>query len=375
MADEYVYMEKATWTGICDNIRTKAGTTSTMTASEAETAISGISTGSAEDRLNGRLDGSAEGWVTTSAMEIVPYAMYKCAGITGVTAGNATTIGLGAFYGCDALTTAIIPSAKTLDGYTFTGTKLASISLPACTTINVRDFYNCTSLTSVSAPVFENNSTSSKPQPESSTTDIGSQFEYCTALTDISMDALKYGSSHMFRNCTALKSVSFPALLSPGDSMFDGCTALTSVNLPKMASGAWALFSGCSSLETIELPALDDTTYGYDFMAKCKNLAKVLLPVCTTIRGSYLFAACANLAAVCIGTNLATVCSLSVPDAFKKSSIEGSKGDSFSYGPVSGNFAVDGYIYVPDALVDAYKTATNWSVYADRIKGISTLTS
>ena len=27
-------------------------------------------------------------------------------------------------------------------------------------------------------------------------------------------------------------------------------------------------------------------------------------------------------------------------------------------------------VYVPDELVDAYKSATNWSAYADRIKGI-----
>ena len=30
-----------------------------------------------------------------------------------------------------------------------------------------------------------------------------------------------------------------------------------------------------------------------------------------------------------------------------------------------------GWVYVPDALVDTYKTATNWSAYADRIVGIS----
>ena len=33
----------------------------------------------------------------------------------------------------------------------------------------------------------------------------------------------------------------------------------------------------------------------------------------------------------------------------------------------------DGYIYVPDALVDSYKTATNWSTYADQIKPLSEL--
>jgi hypothetical protein len=30
-------------------------------------------------------------------------------------------------------------------------------------------------------------------------------------------------------------------------------------------------------------------------------------------------------------------------------------------------------IYVPDALVNSYKSASNWSTYADRIKGLSEL--
>ena len=33
----------------------------------------------------------------------------------------------------------------------------------------------------------------------------------------------------------------------------------------------------------------------------------------------------------------------------------------------------DGYIYVPDALVDSYKKATNWVTYADQIKPLSEL--
>ena len=29
-----------------------------------------------------------------------------------------------------------------------------------------------------------------------------------------------------------------------------------------------------------------------------------------------------------------------------------------------------GYVYVPSALVDSYKSATNWSTYADQIRAI-----
>ena len=31
----------------------------------------------------------------------------------------------------------------------------------------------------------------------------------------------------------------------------------------------------------------------------------------------------------------------------------------------------NGYIYVPDELIEQYKTATNWSVYANQIKPLS----
>ena len=33
----------------------------------------------------------------------------------------------------------------------------------------------------------------------------------------------------------------------------------------------------------------------------------------------------------------------------------------------------DGYVYVPDDLVEQYKVATNWVAYADRIKPLSEL--
>ena len=33
----------------------------------------------------------------------------------------------------------------------------------------------------------------------------------------------------------------------------------------------------------------------------------------------------------------------------------------------------EGFIYVPDDLVESYKTATNWSTYASQIKGLSEL--
>lgn len=44
--------------------------------------------------------------------------------------------------------------------------------------------------------------------------------------------------------------------------------------------------------------------------------------------------------------------------------------DAFNNTPIAKG---TGYIYVPDNLVDSYKSATNWSTYASQIKGLSEL--
>ena len=42
--------------------------------------------------------------------------------------------------------------------------------------------------------------------------------------------------------------------------------------------------------------------------------------------------------------------------------------DVFTNTPIANG---TGYIYVPDDLVESFKSATNWSIYADQIKAIS----
>lgn len=84
---------------------------------------------------------------------------------------------------------------------------------------------------------------------------------------------------------------------------------------------------------------------------KCINLAKIEFDVLEEINDAD-FRQCSALTTVIIRTP--AVCTLSTSNAFKETPIE------------SGT----GYIYVPAALVDSYKAATNWSVYADQIRAI-----
>ena len=86
-------------------------------------------------------------------------------------------------------------------------------------------------------------------------------------------------------------------------------------------------FMGCSNLEKID----------FDILAEIKNAD---------------FYQCSALSVVIIRTP--AVCTMSDSNAFKSTPI------------ASGT----GYIYVPAALVDSYKAATNWTKYANQIRAI-----
>ena len=64
---------------------------------------------------------------------------------------------------------------------------------------------------------------------------------------------------------------------------------------------------------------------------------------------NYAFYGCSNLTTIYVGTNTSTVCTLSNTNAFNRCT-------SLTN------------IYVPASLVNSYKSATNWSNYADKIK-------
>ncbi len=206
---------------------------------------------------------------------------------------------------------------------------------------------------------------------------IGSNaFWGCSALTSVDLPAATSISNNAFWGCSALTSVDLPAATSISNNAFWGCSALTSVDLPAATSISNNAFWGCSALTSVDLPAA--TSISNNAFYQCSALTSVDLPAATSISGS-TFRSCSKLTTV----NLPAATSISDGAFYQCSALTSvalrntekvctlSNTSAFTYTPIASG---TGYIYVPDALVDQYKAATNWSAYAAQIKPLSEYT-
>ena len=154
-------------------------------------------------------------------------------------------------------------------------------------------------------------------------------FRNCFELLSVTMDNIESMGTAALYSCTALKSFSAKSAITTGSSTFRGDTSLAELNFP--------------SLKTIE-----NQTF-YD----CKSLTKVHFPSLETIKAD-AFTNCTGLTALVLGATQVTLANV---NAFTGSAI--AKGT--------------GFVYVPEGLVNTYKTTTNWSTYASQIKSINEL--
>lgn len=112
------------------------------------------------------------------------------------------------------------------------------------------------------------------------------------------------------------------------------------------------VFHYWENLKTVDLP---NVTYVGTRSFLFSGITVVDFPRLRTLYGKLSFAYCRGLKTFVLRHS--AVVPLSYTDCFLDSPIE--KGA--------------GFVYVPDELVEAYKTATNWSAFANQIKPISEL--
>ena len=131
-------------------------------------------------------------------------------------------------------------------------------------------------------------------------------------------------------------------------------------------------FNECTSLTDITIPD-SVTIIDYYAFTKCFKLSSVTIPNSVTIINSNAFYFCSSLTDVIIGNGVTTIGSwtFSYCNALTSVTIKATTPPTLERGPFDNTNNCP--IYVPAESVDAYKTATNWSAYADRIQAIPTV--
>ena len=210
-------------------------------------------------------------------------------------------------------------------------------------------FYNCTYLKSIDLPNLKI---------------VGNScFTNCSSLETVNLpSATQIRSSSTFANLSKLSSVNIPNVITIPSSCFINCTSLKSIDLPNVNTLNTYVFNGCYFLNYINIPKV--TSIGNGCFMACERIESILLP-CVTSIGSQAFFNNYSLKSIVI-EQTDKVCTLANVNAFNN--CYHILGTVNSYNPTG---AKDGYIYVPDSLVDSYKSATNWSTYADQIKPLS----
>ena len=169
-----------------------------------------------------------------------------------------------------------------------------------------------------------------------------------TGIKTISTNVSGIGNG-AFGSCISLSQVSLPMCSSIGSYAFQDCISLSQVSLPMCSYIGEAAFNECKSLSQISIPMC--SYIGSYAFRSCGSLKQVSLPKCSYI-GNYAFLFCYELNTITIGYS--GICSLNNISAFEYTQITSSTGD----------------IYVPASLVNAYKSAKNWSYFSNRIYSI-----
>lgn len=286
--------------------------------------------------------------------------------------GNVPNDSNGTFQNCSKLRNVILPSTlATISGFAFRGcSSLHEINFhQAITTIGTEAFYNCTSLaiedlqlpnlTSLDQNAFygvkikkisDLGKITALPASSGNVQNFGDK----SVLEEVVLpETLTSIPSHSFYNYTSLKRCNIPeGVTNINVSAFQYCPLEGELYLPNLTGLGSCAFHGTKLSKIVSLGTIEATPEGNannNVFGNCTNLTEARLPATLTKLGSYTFRGSTALQTI--------ICHATTPP---------SMGVNPFYGTNS-TFL----IYVPDASVEAYKTASGWSSYADRIRPIS----
>ena len=252
-------------------------------------------------------------------------AFEYCDSLTSVVIPDSVKhIGRGAFHGCDNLTEITLPyigsSIYDYFGYIFGASNyvdnsrhvpksLKKVTITSETEIKEGAFYGCDSLTTIIIP--------------DSVKTIGrGAFNGCSSLTNIVIpDSVKSIAWEVFKSCGALTNITIGAgVESIGYDAFAGCNSLTTIIIPQSVKSIDAsAFDGCKSLASIiaeknsqYFKTIDDNLYSKDGKvlikyATAKTTTKFEIPSTVTSIGEKALQDCSSLTSVVIPNGVTSI--------------------------------------------------------------------
>lgn len=197
-------------------------------------------------------------------------------------------------------------------------------------------------------------------------------FAYNDKLKSVNLpNVTKFVYSSTFYKCVNLEKAYFPNLQQLSNGCFSGCYKLKELLCPNLTTisnnSSDAPFSSCYSLNNVDLSKVQSIPY---YGLAGLSMGTVVLPSCQSISGNMAF----------YGDRISTI-DLSQKVNFSYQAFRDTRSlvhlvlrsdtfqniksvDCLLNTPIANGL---GWIYVPSGLVESYKTASNWSTYANQI--------
>lgn len=309
-------------------------------------------------------------------------AFSDCTAFTSIDfPSSITAIGNNAFKGCTALTNVIFPTSLVTIGKSAfnncTSLEIADLSLPNLETLGSGAFNR------VKISKISNLGKITAINPENWN---GENLGDKSVLREITLpNTLKTIGSNTFNGYTALETITIESGASGinvGADAFSRLPSSTTFNVDPnvfVSLGSNA-FNGTSIWNEVTFTNVTRLDYQ---VFRGSTISKIKLPSVETMAGDNnyegIFSFCPNLVLVDIGENCSSIGSNSLGKYVGTSGnnvtviVRATTPPSLAGALINTSwvYATVGELYVPDASVNAYKEATNWSRYADIIKPLS----
>lgn len=195
-------------------------------------------------------------------------------------------------------------------------------------------------------------------------------FKNCAYLTSIVIpDSVTSIKHQAFYNCDSLTSVTIGnSVAEIGESAFMECDGLTGIIIPdSVTSICGHAFQHCTKLMSAIIGNSVDSIGDYAFQ-NCRKLTSITIPDSVTGIGIDAFQYCVSLTSASIGNGVRSIGNHAFDQCTSLKSVTISATTPPTLGTnVFTDAAVLTQIIVPAGCGETYKTAANWSAYADYI--------